>query len=59
MEQIEKDIMHIITKTKTDMGVIDTQFEDESINKQVKMEYFTQIANPSVLTLSILRKPNN
>lgn len=54
MEQIEKDIMHIITKTKTDMGVIDTQFEDESINKQVKMEYFTQIANPSVLTLSIL-----
>lgn len=55
MEQIEKDILHIFTKTKTDMNVIDTQFQDENIKKQVKMEYFTQIANPSVLTLAILK----
>lgn len=37
------------------MNVIDTQFVDESINKQVKMEYFAQINNPSVLTLAILK----
>lgn len=55
MDQIEKDILHTITKTKTDMNVIDTQFADESINKQVKMEYFAQINNPSVLTLAILK----
>ena len=55
MEQIEKDILHIISKTKTDMNVIDTQFQDENINKQVRMEYFVQIDNPSVLTLAILK----
>lgn len=55
MEQIETDILHIFTKTKTDMNVIDSQFQDENINKQVKMEYFLQIANPSVLTLAILK----
>lgn len=58
MEQIETDILHIFTKTKTDMNVIDSQFQDESINKQVKMEYFTQIASPSVLTLAILKGNN-
>lgn len=58
MEQIEKDISHIITKTQTDMKVIDTQFQDENICKQVKMEYFMQIANPSVLTLAILKGNN-
>lgn len=58
MEQIEKDILHIFSKTKTDMTVIDSQFKDENINKQVKMEYFTQIANPSVLTLAILKGNN-
>nr|DAO95478.1 MAG TPA: Protein of unknown function (DUF1351) [Caudoviricetes sp.] len=55
MEQIETDILHIFTKTKTDMNVIDSQFQDENVNKQVKMEYFFQIANPSVLTLAILK----
>lgn len=55
MDQVEKDILHIFTKTKTDMNVIDTQFTDDNINKQVKMEYFAQIANSSVLTLAILK----
>ena len=55
MEQIQKDILHIISKTETDMNVIESQFQDEDIRKQVKMEYFSQIANPSVLTVSILK----
>lgn len=55
MEQIEKDILHILAKTKTDMAVIDSQFKEEDINKQVKMEYFNNIANPSVLTMAILK----
>ena len=55
MEQIEKDIMHIFTKTKTDLGVIDSQFVDESVNKAAKMEYFANISNPSVLTTAILK----
>lgn len=55
MEQIEKDILHTFAKTKTDMAVIDSQFKEEDINKQVKMEYFNNIANPSVLTMAILK----
>lgn len=55
MDQVEKEIEHIITKTKTDLIVIDSQFTDESINKAAKMEYFDKIADPSVLTLSILK----
>lgn len=55
MEQIEKDILHTLAKTKTDMAVIDSQFKEEDINKQVKMEYFNNIANPSVLTIAILK----
>ncbi len=55
MEQIEKDILHIFTKTKTVMNLIDTQFQEEDINNQVKMEYFAQISDPSVLTLAILK----
>lgn len=54
MEQIQKDILHIFTKTKTDLNVIDTQFTDEIINKQVKMSYFNNIADTNVLTLAIL-----
>lgn len=55
MEQIEKDILHIFAKAKTDLGVIDGQFNDVAINKAVKMEYFTNIANPSVLTLAMMK----
>lgn len=55
IDQIETEILHIFTKTKTDMNLIDTQFADESINKQVKIEYFTQIASPNVLTLALLK----
>ncbi len=54
MDQIQKDILHIFTKTKTDLGVIDTQFIDENINKQVKMSYFNNISDTNVLTLAIL-----
>lgn len=55
MEQIEKEILHIIAKTKTDLAVIDTQFQDENINKIVKTEYFNQISDVNVLILAILK----
>lgn len=55
MDQIEKDITHILTKTKTDMAVLDNTFKDESSNKAAKMEYFENIANPSVLTAAMLK----
>lgn len=54
MDQIQKDLLHIFAKTKTDLSVIDTQFTDENINKQVKMSYFNNIADVNVLTLAIL-----
>lgn len=55
MDQIEKDISHIIAKTKTDLAVIDSQFKEESINQAAKMEYFNNIANPTVLTMAMLK----
>ena len=54
MNQSQKDLLHIFAKTKTDLSVIDTQFTDENINKQVKMSYFNNIADVNVLTLAIL-----
>lgn len=54
MDQIQKDLLHIFAKTKTDLSVIDTQFTDENINKQVKMSYFNNISDVNVLTLAIL-----
>lgn len=53
MDQVQKDILHIFAKTKTDLAVIDTQFADENINKAVKIEYFNHVADSSVLTLAI------
>lgn len=55
MDQIEKDISHMIAKTKTDLAVIDSQFKEESINQAAKMEYFNNIANPTVLTIAMLK----
>lgn len=55
MDQIEKDILHIIAKTKTDLAVIDSQFKEENINQAAKMEYFNNIANPTVLTMAMLK----
>lgn len=55
MDQIEKDISHMIAKTKTDLAVIDSQFKEESINQAAKMEYFNNIANPTVLTMAMLK----
>jgi hypothetical protein len=53
IKQIQEDINHIVTKTKQDLGVIDTQFKDEVINKQLKDFYFRNIISPSVLSLAI------
>lgn len=55
IKKVKEDIDHIIAKTNTDLGVIDTQFTEDSINKQVKSEYFENIDNASVLTIAILK----
>lgn len=53
MDKIKQDIDHIIAKAKTDIECIDAQLEDINIRKQVKDFYFRNIANPSVLSLSL------
>lgn len=54
MDDIQAEIRHIFTKTKTDFNVITTQFTDENIQKQVKQYYLNKINDASVLTLAIL-----
>ncbi len=53
MSKVETDIKHIIEKTKLDMGIIDGQLKDETLNKQAKAFYFKNINQPSVLSLSL------
>lgn len=53
MDKIKQDIDHVIAKSKTDIECIDTQIEEEDIRKQVKDFYFKNVANPSVLSLSL------
>lgn len=53
MEQIERDILHIFSKTKDDLVIIDVQIKDESINGQVKNYYFNNINNPNILSASL------
>ena len=53
MTNIEQDIFHIITKTKTDMQTIDGQISDNALRMQVKDFYFKNINNPSVLSLAL------
>lgn len=54
MEEIQTEIQHVFTKTKTDFDVIKTTFKDENIQKQVQQYYLSKIDDNSVLTLSIL-----
>ncbi len=53
MDKIKQDIDHVIAKAKTDIECIDGQIEDTEIRKQVKDYYFKNIANPTVLSLSL------
>ncbi len=53
MDKVKQDIDHIIAKAKTDIECIDGQISDEDIRKQVKDFYFKNVANPSVLSLSL------
>lgn len=53
MDKIKQDIDHVIAKAKTDIECIDVQIEDTEIRKQVKDYYFKNIANPTVLSLSL------
>ena len=54
MDDIQAEIRHVFTKTKTDFDVIKTQFKDESIQKQVQQYYLGKIDDNNVLTLAIL-----
>lgn len=54
MDDIQAEIRHVFTKTKTDFDVIKTQFTDENLQKQVQQYYLSNIGNDSVLTLAIL-----
>lgn len=54
MEDIQAEIRHIFAKTKTDFMVLQAQFIDENIQKQVKQYYLNKIDDSNVLTLSIL-----
>lgn len=55
MDDIQAEIRHVFTKTKTDFDVIKTQFkDDENIQKQVQQYYLNKIDDNNVLTLSIL-----
>ena len=54
MDDIQVEIRHVFTKTKTDFDVIKTQFTDENLQKQVQQYYLSNISNDSVLTLAIL-----
>lgn len=56
IEDIQKEILQIFTKTRTHFKLLDEQFknEDESINKQVKSYYLNNINNKEVLTYAIL-----
>lgn len=53
MDKIKQDIDHVIAKAKTDIECINGQIEDTEIRKQVKDYYFKNIANPTVLSLSL------
>lgn len=53
MDKIKQDIDHIVAKAKSDIECIDGQIEDTEIRKQVKDYYFKNIANPTVLSLSL------
>ena len=54
IEDIQTEIKHIVTKTRTDFNVIKTQFADENIQKQVQQYYLNNIDDTNVLTLAIL-----
>lgn len=54
IEDIQTEIKHIVTKTRTDFNVIKTQFENENIQKQVQQYYLNNIDDTNVLTLAIL-----
>lgn len=51
---IQAEIRHVFTKTKTDFDVIKTQFTDENLQKQVQQYYLNKIDDNNVLTLAIL-----
>lgn len=53
MKNIQNDILHIFAKTETDIQVLNAQLKDENIINQAADFYFRNIANPSVLSLSL------
>ena len=53
MSKIQAEITHIFEKARMDLSTLDATIKDPIINKQVKVFYFKNVNNPSVLGLSI------
>lgn len=53
MKSIQDEITHIFAKAETDIQVLNAQLKDENVIKQTIDFYFSNIANPSVLSLSL------
>lgn len=53
MKKIEEEINHLIIKTKDDLNVIENTIEDESLLPQIKIYYFKNINDPSILGNSL------
>lgn len=53
MKSIQDEITHIFAKAGTDVGVLNAQLKEENIINQATDFYFRNIANPSVLSLSL------
>lgn len=53
MKKIEEEIKHLINKTTDDLKIIENTIEDESLLPQIKIFYFKNINEPSVLGNSL------
>lgn len=53
MKKIEEEIKHLVSKTTDDLNIIENTIEDESLLPQIKIFYFKNINEPSVLGNSL------
>lgn len=53
LKKIEEEINHLVVKTQDDLNIIENTIEDESLLPQIKIFYFKNINEPSVLGNSL------
>lgn len=53
MKKIEEEIKHLVSKTTDDLNIIENTIEDKSLLPQIKIFYFKNINDPSVLGNSL------